>query len=76
MSSLLHDKLNGIMELSSMDCAEGYFQIPIRESDKHYTAFITEFGTFEFNVMAFGLKNAPASWQRMVDNVLGDFKDQ
>ena len=40
----------------------------MKESDKEYTAFSTFQGHFEYNRMPFGLKNAPATFQRMMDN--------
>ena len=40
----------------------------MKESDKKYTAFSTSQGHFEYNRMPFGLKNAPATFQLMMDN--------
>ena len=40
----------------------------MKEDDKKYTAFSTTQGHFEYNRMPFGLKNAPATFQRMMDN--------
>ncbi|CAF4759778.1 unnamed protein product, partial [Rotaria magnacalcarata] len=51
---------------SKLDLKSGYFQIPIKEDDKHKTAFITTHGLFEFNVLAQGLKNSPPSFQRIM----------
>ena len=43
----------------------------MKEEDKKYTAFSTNQGHFEFNRMPFGLKNSPATFQRMMDNAFG-----
>ncbi|CAF4195631.1 unnamed protein product, partial [Rotaria magnacalcarata] len=56
---------------SKLDLKSGYFQIPIKEDDKHKTAFITTHGLFEFNVLTQGLKNSPPLFQRiMSDDIL------
>jgi transposase InsO family protein len=55
---------------SKLDLRSGYFQIPIKDDDKHKTAFITTHGLFEFNVLAQGLKNSPPSFQRIMSSLL------
>lgn len=63
-------RLAGARVFSALDVTSGYWHIPIRLADREKTAFATHLGLFEFVVMPFGLVNAPATFQRMVDNVL------
>ena len=64
------DQLCGNVYFSTLDMASGYWQIEIAEKDRHKTAFITKFGLFEHKRMAFGLCNAPATFQRVIQFVL------
>ncbi|GFU26730.1 retrovirus-related Pol polyprotein from transposon 17.6 [Trichonephila clavipes] len=57
-----------------MDLRSCYWQIEIDEADHEKTAFITPEGLYEFKVMPFGLCNAPATFERMMDNLLRHFK--
>ncbi|GFU96042.1 retrovirus-related Pol polyprotein from transposon 297 [Trichonephila clavipes] len=68
------DCLKGAMFFSSMDLRSGYWQIEIDEADREKTAFITPKALYEFKVMPFGLCNAPATFERMMDNLLRHFK--
>ncbi|GFT85674.1 retrovirus-related Pol polyprotein from transposon 297 [Trichonephila clavipes] len=68
------DCLKGAIFFSSMDLRSGYWQIEIDEADREKTAFITPEGLYEFKVMPFGLCNAPATFERMMDNLLRHFK--
>src|SRR3954469_1069167 len=51
-------------------CYSGYHQIRLYERDELFTAFITPFGCFCYITMPFGLKNAGATYQRMMQNCL------
>ena len=64
------EQFGGCKYFSALDCAAGFWSIPMKESDKKKTAFTTPFGTFEYNVMPFGLTNAPATFQRVMDFAL------
>lgn len=63
-------KLSGNVYFSTFDADSGFWQISIRATDRHKTAFTSPFGLFEFNRMPFGLCNAPATFQRLMDVVL------
>lgn len=52
---------------SAFDLSSGFHQIPMADESKKYTGFSTERGHWEFNRMPFGLKNAPATFQRLMD---------
>lgn len=66
----LFDKLGKSAYFSTLDLASGYHQLEIKEHDRQKTAFSTQHGHFEFLRMPFGLKTAPATFQRAMDNVL------
>lgn len=52
-----------------LDAYKGYHQILMAEEDAEKTAFITDIGVFCYKKMPFGLKNAGATYQRMMDRV-------
>ena len=64
------DTLAGSSWFTTLDLLSGYWQVDIAESDRDKTAFATREGLFHFNVMPFGLCNAPATFQRLMDMVL------
>jgi transposase InsO family protein len=68
------DSLAGSVWYSSLDLQAGYWQIPIKEADKCKTGFVTYEGTYEFNVLPFGLTNAPAKFSRVMDALLMGLK--
>ena len=67
------DSLAGAKYFSVLDLKSGYHQVEIAEHHKERTAFsVAPLGFFEYNRMAMGLANAPATYQRLMESVLGD----
>ncbi|PJE77626.1 hypothetical protein CI610_03449 [invertebrate metagenome] len=61
----IFEKLGKAQYLSTMDLAKGYWQIPLSQDSQEKSAFVTEFGQYQFKVMPFGMKTAPATFARM-----------
>lgn len=68
------DCLHGSQYFSSIDLRSGYWQISVDEMDREKTAFVTPDGLYQFKVMPFGLCNAPATFERMMDSLLRGLK--
>ena len=64
------DTLAGSLWFTTLDLLSGYWQVEVEEKDRDKTAFCTREGLFHFNVMPFGLCNAPATFQRLMDMLL------
>ena len=66
----IFDQVGNAEYYTVLDLACGFHQIKLCESDAHKTAFATDVGLYEYVKMPFGLKNSPATFQRMIDKAL------
>lgn len=69
------DKLEANEYFTGLDLASGYYQVPVTTDSIEKTAFVTPEDHYEFLRMSFGLTNAPAVFQRLMDKVLGPLKN-
>ncbi|KAE8185900.1 hypothetical protein CF335_g7597 [Tilletia laevis] len=66
--------LCGKKVFSSLDAIRGYHQLGVKEDDRWKTAFVCHKGLFQYKTVPFGLRNAPAVFQRLMDKVLGPLR--
>jgi hypothetical protein len=72
----LYDTVGKARYFTAIDLRSGYYQIKIVNRDTGKTAFSCRFGIFEYCVMPFGLKNAPATFQRLMNQIFRDLLDK
>jgi len=71
----LFDRLREARIFTKLDLKSAYNLVRINPGDEYKTAFRTRYGHFEYLVMPFGLKNAPATFQHFINDVLGEYLD-
>ena len=70
------DSLGDAAVFTTLDCNSGYWQVPIAPEDMDKTIFTTHLGTFRHLRMPFGLRNAPAMFQRALDIIFSGVRWQ
>ncbi len=71
----LQDRLDRVKWFTSLDLKEAYYQIQMKEGKEWKTAFWMRYRHYEYTVMPFGLKNAPATFQRLINDMLREYLD-
>jgi len=66
----IFDRIGRSKWFTTMDLLSGFWQVMIKPEHRHKTAFVTMRGLYEFVVMPFGLCNAPATFQRLMDAIV------
>ena len=66
------DSLGGNQWFCTIDLQSGYWQVGMKPEDMEKTAFSSHIGLFQYNVMPFGLCNAPATFEAMMETLLSD----
>src|SRR6266498_1239963 len=64
---------HGVKWLTVLDLTSAYWQILLTKRSRKYIAFLTTYGLYQFKVIPFGLVNASATFQRLMNNVLRDY---
>lgn len=72
----MRDRVHEAKVFTIVDIKDAYHRILVRPEDREKTAVRTRLGHFEFVVMPFGLTNAPATFQRLMNKILGPYYDQ
>lgn len=69
------ERLCKVKYLTTINLCKGYWQVPLAEQSRELTAFRTPWGLVQFKVLPFGLHGAPATFQRLMDQVLSGCDD-
>ena len=64
------DKVGNSKYVTKFDLLKGFWQVPLTDRAKEVSAFATPNGLYKYKVMPFGMKNSPATFQRLVNNVI------
>jgi len=71
----LQDRLDEVKWFTSLDLKEAYYQVQMKKDKEWKMAFQTRYKHYKYTVMLFGLKNAPATFQRLINDTLREYLD-
>jgi hypothetical protein len=66
------DRIGNAKHVTKFDLLKGFWQVPLAERAKEISAFVTPTGLYQYKVMPFGMKNSPATFQRLINNIITD----
>ena len=66
------DRIGCAKYMTKLDLLKGYWKVPLIPAAKEISAFVTPEGFFRYKVMPFGMKNAPATFQHMINKIIRD----
>ena len=66
------DQIGNAKFVSTFDMLKGYWQVPLTQRAREISAFVTPSGLYQYKVMPFGMKNAPATFQKMFNKLVRD----
>lgn len=69
------DKLGKAKYVTKFDLLKGFWQVPLTDRAKEISAFVTPEGLYQYKVMPFGMKNSPATFQRLINKVIANLED-
>ena len=69
-------QMRGAKVFSVLDLKSGYWQVPLNQNARKYSAFRTRRRLFQFRVLPFGLKNSPMTFVRLMNEVLRGYLDE
>ncbi len=68
------DKIGNAKYVTKFDLLKGFWQIPLTDRAKEISAFITLSGLYQYKVMPFGMKNSPATFQRLINSIVAEIE--
>ena len=69
------DRVGHSRYVSKFDLLKGYWQVPLTDRAKEISAFVTPDGLYQYKVMLFGMRNAPATFQRLINHTIRGIPD-